>query len=701
MAIDIQKFIQRFIQESREHIQDFNHGLAQLQLGTNDGDLINSLFRIAHTMKGSSRMLKLSPITATAHALEDILVAIREQQIDYDDALGGLMYRATDKLTELLDILQNQGVADLPADDQDLNQALMAAAQGHTYEAKPQAKPAAPLEQPQLKTTDTVRLPVDKIDELVRLMGEVISTHVSHHHRLLEIKNIERKLADKIPPECLVEIQTHARKLKDDLQQQDRLMVELHDNMLLMRMLPLAVVFDPVNKLVRDLAASVGKQVKCHISGAQIELDRQIIDKLSEPLVHLVRNAIDHGLETPEQRQAQNKPAYGVLTLNAYQDSNWVLIEIIDDGAGIPVTQIRNKAVRKGLLSQEKVDSLTDDEAIDLIFMPGFSTSEIISDISGRGVGMDVVKRTLMDDLQGTISIKTEIGQGSKFTLRLPLSLAIMRILIVSVRSYQFAFTAQYISELIRVNPDQYLNIGNRDAVIIRNEFVPVFSLDELFTIPQGGTVQNVLSQTETLLVLQINLEKIAIKIDRIIDERDMVIKPLPAHMHNNSLVAGAVVGGNSELICVLQAPGLLEKSQNIRGQAIQTQAQAASSKQEFKILVVDDSLNTREIEKDVLEAYGYQVTLAQDGVDGLAKARQEQFDAVLTDVEMPNMDGFSLTENLRADENYAYIPIIIITSREKEEDKRRGIQVGADAYIVKGDFDQNNLVDTLRTLLV
>lgn len=315
---------------------------------------------------------------------------------------------------------------------------------------------------------------------------------------------------------------------------------------------------------------------------------------------------------------------------------------------------------------------------------------------------MDVVKKTILDDLQGVVNVETQMGVGTTFSLRLPLSLAMMRVLLVEVDGLPFGFTAQYVAELLRLPHESLLTVAERQAVIVRNEFVPVVPLSELLRVPAHLAIPCVRTRVGgmLLLVLRVRNEKIAVQVDGLLDECDMVIKPLPAHMHKLPLVSGIVTTGKNELVSVLHAPAILELARRVRTQAVRTEAQAHDNERHYKVLVVDDSLNTREIEKDVLEAYGYQVTLAEDGADGLRKAIEGDFDAVLTDVEMPNMDGFTLTAKLRQEEKYRSRPIIIITSREKEEDKRRGVQVGADAYIVKGDFDQSNLIDTLRALL-
>ena len=749
MALDIKKFVLRFIEEAREHLGQLSNGLSELAADGAKQDTINAIFRSAHTIKGSARMLKLMPISDTAHHLEDVLGALREGSIRFSADLGSVLYRAVDALDEMVNGLAGSlDGASLPAANAELCERLSKAAKGDAGAApgapasSPAAAPLAPVEQvpapaesatapaphqaptpskPNLptpgnlgnlsKAPDTVRVRLNKLDELIKLMGEVVASHASMRERLIEVRELEREGAPSAgqgaDPHAGQQGRLHrfVQALRNDVQAQELLMDELHDKALIMRMLPLGVIFDSAGKILRDLARTVGKDIDCVISGAEIELDRQMIDRLSDPLIHLLRNAVDHGIESPERRLAAGKPARGKVSISAYQDGSWVVIEVGDDGGGISTRAVLDKAVKRGIVSAERAPLMAEQEILELIFLPGFSTSAIITDLSGRGVGMDVVKACIVDELRGAINLNTELGVGSSFSLRLPLSLAVMRVLQVSVDGTPFGLTAQYFSELRRVPIAQIGNVADRDTVIIRNEFVPVVAMRTLLHLPRVSISPTLKPREQDLLLLVVHVrgEKLALIIDELVDERDMVIKQLPPHMNQLTLISGMVINGRNELVSVLHIPALFELARQSRGQSIE--AQAASRRGELqsaqkKILVVDDSLNTREIERDVLEAWGYHVTLAKDGLDGLNKAREGEFDAILTDVEMPRMDGFTLTAQLRQEAKYLSTPIIIITSLEKQEDKLRGIQVGADAYIVKGDFNQDTLINTLRSLL-
>lgn len=701
MALDIKRFTARFVDEARDHLRRLEDGLAVLHHDSLDAEAINSIFRSAHTIKGSSRMLKLMPISDTAHLLEDVLAAWRDGSLAYSAALGTLLQRAVDALAAQVETLAAGGelappdaalCAELvraPRSAIDDGDGLPAASEA-ALSAEPVAPAATPGDKIALHVAESVRVPLGRLDELVKLMGEMVSSHARLRQRVADCRAIEHEAQTAGRTARLA---AFAHDLKEDVLAQEALMEELHGKALILRMLPLAMVFDAAPHMVRDLARSIGKEVDCVVSGNDIELDRQLIDRLGDPIVHLLRNAVAHGIETPEERARAGKPRRGRVTLGARQDDRSVIIEVADDGGGLSYAAIRDKAVKKGLFSEEQAQALSEAEVADLILLPGLSTSAIITDVSGRGVGMDVVKRCVVDELQGSLQLASTPAAGTTVTLRLPRSLAVMRVLLVSAGGQTVGFTAPHVSQLLRLPAAQLLDVAQRQALIFHNELVPVVGLAEMLSLRESPPRDDVL-----LVVIQAGNEKLALRVDQLIDERNLVIKPLPPHLAHLPLVSGMVVTGRNELVSVLQAPALLAQAR--RSDAGSTSAGQLETGQRVRVLVVDDSLNTRDIEKDVLEAHGYQVTLAEDGVDGLAKARNGQFDAVLTDVEMPNMDGFTLTAALREEEDYRDVPIIIITSRQKEEDQRRGIQVGADAYIVKGDFDQSHLIETLKSLL-
>ena len=728
MAIDLSRFLDRFVVESREHLQTLAKGVTGLQMGRPDPEKINHLFRAAHTLKGSSRMLKLLPITETSHFLEDVLAAMRDGALWVDERTRSALIAGVDALSDLVDMLAEQlDPAVLPDADRTVCAALEQLLAPESVDAADategmelfsegrlvgrDADHAAPdrqdaeaqMSSPRLRGGDTVRLPLERLDHLIKIMGEVANSHERMREHSEQLRKLGRALqvltqadgCDKTLTESLIGL---ARTMRNDIQSQAVLIASLNDVALTMRMLPLSIVFDPITRTVRDFARSIGKEVEIEATGAGLEMDRQIIDKLADPLIHLMRNAVDHGVESSQQRTESGKPKRARIELVARQESGKAVIEITDDGAGIAWERVREKLVKKAWMTEAEAQALNERELIEWIFRPGFSTAPIITDVSGRGVGLDVVRQVLIEDLSGDIHVDSQAGAGCRFVLTLPLSLALARVLLISSRGHVFAFATLHVSELLSVSATDLLEVADRRAVIVRNEFVPVVALDGLLGLRHGLAPTG---EPVSLVVLRIGRDKIAVIVDEWLDERDMMIKSLPDHLCSNALAGGVVETAQGDLAIVLHVPTLMQKARGVQGQGGADQS-AAQSQDTFgpRILVVDDSLNTRELEKDVLEAHGYQVTLAEDGMDGLSRALAGEFDAILTDVEMPRMDGFTLTARLRESERYRHRPIVIITSREREEDKRRGLQAGADAYIVKGDFDQNNLVDTLQALL-
>jgi two-component system, chemotaxis family, sensor kinase CheA len=710
MARDPARYLRMFIDASRDNLTQLAEAVGKLSRLPAEGDSVHAAFRAAHTIKGSARMLNLVTISETAHAVEDLLGALRDGQIDFAPAVGDVLQRSIDALGGLVDLVAEGGR--LPPVDESLTAALVHAAQGGpsppiaapppAIPALPAASAPAPSDAPteaRIKTPDTVRVGLSKLDDLIKLMGEVSSSHARLRQRLTELEAEERSVRGG-GVTASASLAKFATTFRNELVAQGLLMGQLNDAALTMRMLPLSWVFEPTARLARDLGRSLGKAVECTVSGAEIELDRQIIERLGDPLLHLLRNAIDHGIETPDQRRAAGKPATGQVRLHSYQDGATVVIEVGDDGGGLPLDRIRAKAVQKGYLEGAQADVLTDAQAGELIFLPGFSTSPILTDISGRGVGMDAVRKTIVDDLLGAIAIDTIPGAGTSFRLRLPLSLAVMRVLLCRVGQFTVGFTAQYVHQIVRLPATDTIAVAGRPAFVLHNEFVPLVTLADLLRFGEIEEDRKADGRGNLVVVVGDGSGKLGLVVDELVEEQDMVLKPLPPHLQRDSLATGMVVTGRDELVSILHVPRLAEAARAARGEAVVGARATAGRGRAFKVLVVDDSVSTREIEKDVLEAHGYVVTLAEDGLDGWQKAGAGEFDAVLTDVEMPGLDGFSLTARLRQTERYRDTPIVIITSRESEADKRRGIEVGADAYIVKGDFNQTSLVDVLRNLL-
>ncbi len=735
MAFDLSRFLTRFVEEAKEHCSRLSEGLLTLESSAGDAETLNALFRSAHTIKGSSRMMKLAGITELAHRMEDVLDAVRSEKIPITAPTTDMLFGGVDALTAMLACMDaGESSPEAPGELCDAlarlaagkgegdHQLAAGAAEPGPAEGAGAAETAAPVPETPAPSPgaagkaarEYLRIDAVKLDELIRLMGDIVSEHRKFRKNVARLRELERCAAEHSvrlaavlgnsgdDHQDLVEagaalqlsLRQTARDMTDASLMQDHLVADLQETSLKMRMQPLSTVFDPLRRTIRDLAREHGREVAFVVEGAETELDRQIIDRIGDSLLHMIRNALDHGLESRQERAAASKPAGGTIRLSACYDSGCVTIALSDDGRGMSPDRIGRKALEKGLVDAGTLGGMSRAEITNLIFTPGFSTSAIITDLSGRGVGMDVVHKNIVDELKGTIFIDTNEGSGTTFFLRLPLNLAVFPLFLVLAGEEICALQATSIVEMLTVEGTEIIEIVNKRAIRLRNQIIPVENLAALLKLSCAEAPP---AAERTLVIVRDGEEKLALIVDDILGREEMVVKPLPAHLQSQRFVSGVTIGDRNNIVNVLHAPELLRLAREISqpGQSPPRQKKALSN-----ILVVDDSLNTREIEKSILEAHGYAVATAEDGEEAYVRTRNLLYDLVITDVEMPRLDGFSLTERLRADERYRYVPIIIVTSRQKEEDKRRGITVGASAYIVKGAFDQSNLLETVRALI-
>ncbi|MDD2309639.1 MAG: hybrid sensor histidine kinase/response regulator [Desulfuromonadaceae bacterium] len=734
MAFDHSKFLARFVEEAREHCSRISDGLLNLERSPGDAETVNALFRSAHTIKGSSRMMKLSGVTLLAHSMEDVLDAVRGGKIPLTTSVSDALFRGVDALLVLLAaITAGDTSAEAPGElCAELARAAAVTAAGGAPEEEPApvaadsrapevaAASSPPAESPPppaaAKTgqVDYLRINAAKIDDLIRLMGEIVSEQGRFRRHIGRLTEIERgtarhltavagQLGSGAEHEALLEagaalqlsLRQSVRAMAAASLMQDHLVGDLQETSLRMRMQPLSTVFDPLRRTVRDLAHEQGKDIDFVVAGGDTELDRKIIDRIGDSLMHMIRNSLDHGLESGEERRAAGKTPKGTITLSACYDSGCVTISLGDDGRGLSVDKIREKALAKRLFDADTLAGMSRAEITDLIFMPGFSTSPIITDISGRGVGMDVVRKSIVDELKGTIIIETREGEGTTFLLRLPLNLAVFPLFLLSAGSKTCALPATSLVEMLSVQRGEIIEIVNKRAIRLREQIIPVEGLAALLRLAPTASAEG---GEALIVIIRDGEEKLGLVVDEIIGREEMVVKPLPLHLQNLRMVSGVTIGEQDSIINVLHVPELIRQAREIAEPG--RLRPSAKEDHTATVLVVDDSINTREIEKSILEAYGYAVATAEDGEEAFEKTRGTLYDLVITDVEMPRLDGFSLTKRLRDDERYRHVPIIIVTSLEKDEDKKRGIAVGANAYIVKGAFDQSNLIETVHNLI-
>jgi len=479
---------------------------------------------------------------------------------------------------------------------------------------------------------------------------------------------------------------------------------ELSDGIRTMRLLPLSTIFNLFPRMVRDLAKQEGKEVDLALEGAETKADKRILEEMKDPLMHMIRNALDHGIETPEERQHLGKPPQGKIQLKAKQTATNVVIEIADDGRGLDNEKIKHTALKRGVCRPEELATMTPSQIQSLIFEPGFSTRTFVTEISGRGVGLDVV-RTNVELLKGTIQVESKPGIGCTIRVQLPTTLATAQVLIVSVMGISYAIPVEFVQTARFISEDDIFTIEGRDTIILDNQPVSVERLADLLELSVVSSQQSlVIGNTNDkeqipCLILKVADERLGLLVDALVDEQDVMLKPQSQLLKRVRNVSGATILGTGE-VCIVLNPQDLIKS--VRKQVVSTKPkqipQAPIHKQ--LILLVEDSISIRTQEKRILEGAGYEVVTAVDGLDGFNKLKTRSFDAVVSDIQMPNLDGLGLAAKIRQHKEYSELPIILVTSLASDEDKRRGAEAGANAYITKGTFNQEILLDTLRRLV-
>jgi two-component system chemotaxis sensor kinase CheA len=480
----------------------------------------------------------------------------------------------------------------------------------------------------------------------------------------------------------------------------------IEDEVMAVRLLPLSSIFAPLERLVRDLARDTGKEVELTLEGGEAEIDRRILDGLRDPLMHMLRNAVDHGIEPAAARQAQGKPRNGNITLTATARGSAIDIILEDDGAGMDPAALRAAAVSKGLLSEEQAAALSSAEALDLIFRPGFSTREKVSETSGRGVGMDVVREN-MQNLGGHITAHSVPGRGTRFVLQVPLTLATRRVILLEVDGQIFALSSLAVEHAARVQMTQTVMVEGSRAVPMGGTLVPILELADLLERPRPDGQPARMAQDplwRPFLVVHQGDRRLALLVDQLIGEQEIVVKSLSWPLQTVRNVSGAAVLGSGRMVIILNPSDLLRTGLRLIGgrsaHAATPSPDSREAPRKPRLLVVEDSLTTRALEMSILEAAGYEVVSAANGVEALQLLRGQGIDLVVSDVEMPLLDGFALTTEVRRDEKLRHIPVILVTSLETQEYRERGAMAGADAYVLKSQFHQGLLLDTVARLI-
>ena len=645
-------FLELFRDETNERLDNMVDTLLALEGGRSEPDAINSLFRDAHTIKGGASMLGLDAVRGLAHAMEDVLGRAR--------TAGEFPAQLAEPLLRGTDALRRQVAGDGEVTPELLESLAASLVNAFDAKADGQAEAAAPTTAAQVAERRAIRVPPQKIDRLLDLVAETVL------HR--------RRLEYVIRSETIVDDET----VSDELDRGGRLFGELKDAAIQMRMLPLATITAPLPRAVRDIATAEGKDVQLLISGDATELDRVILESLSEPLVHMVRNAVGHGIETPAEREAAGKPPCATIELCARQSGSTVEIVVSDDGRGVSL-ELLEQARRHGSLA-------------DVLARPGFTTATEVTELSGRGVGLDAVKR-YVEGFGGTLEVRSEPGHGTEVILVLPLALALLDVLLVERGGHVFGVPLASVEEAL--TPDNLLVLEGRPSLELRGRSVLVADLAALI-----GLAAPALPAASPAIVVTAGGRRVAVTCDRLLDQDEVIVKPLGSLLVSARGYLGAAILSDGRVALLLD-PASLSRAKS-GAPRLAAPAQAAREKRLTpRVLIVEDSFTVRELQRSILEAAGYRVEIACDGEEGFDRiSNDDDIDLVITDLEMPKMNGLDLTRAIRGRAESAALPVVIVTSLGTDDDRQAGLEAGADAYMVKRSFDQQALLDTVERLV-
>ena len=631
-----------FREEAHERLGEIVACLLAVEAGKPPADAVDLLFRHAHTLKGGASMVGFTEASAIAHAIEDVLEPARANGALAPELVESLL-RATDDF--------RRAVSAEPGP-----------ARGNgSASASPDAVTSVPS--PPWRPSSSVRLATQKVDRLLDVAGEA----VIQHHRLEHV--IGARALDANEP------------LKEEIDHEERLLGELQDAALQMRMLPFSSITGRFSRAVRDLARTEGKEVELHISGAETQMDRALLDGLTDPITHLLRNAIAHGIEEPEARERAGKPRLGRLTLHAEARGDRVAIEVADDGRGVS-TELNDEALRRGSL-------------VDVLAEAGFSTAEEISPLAGRGVGVDAVKRQ-SESLGGGLQMESAPGEGMRATLLLPVTLARFDAMIVERGGQRFGVPIASVVEAVGVGA--IATLAGQPYIEVRGESLRLTDL----ALAIDAQAADLAQEPHALVMGEVG-GRVAVACDRVLGQEEVVVKSLGSMMAAVPGYLGAAILGDGGIMLIVDPAYLVRNAVRapIVPIAVRRNGTAGAPQAPPRVLVVDDQFIVRELERSILDTAGYRVRTACHGREALeAIAGDGNFDLVVTDLHMPELDGLGLLSAIRSDPEHAMLPVVIVTSQGSEEDRRRGAEAGADAYIVKNEFDQQALLETVNRLV-
>ena len=738
--------LELFSLEAEAQVQVLSAGLLALERDPTQADYLESCMRAAHSLKGAARIVGVNAGVSVAHVMEDCLVSAQERRLVLGAEHIDALLQGTDLLTRIATPGNSVGAPDIDAYVGLMGRLLDPNAPQAPAVASPSVETPVeplPIELPEVEPPPAtepapkrkrvteggervLRVTAERLNSLLDLSSKSLVETQRLKPWLATMQRLKRQQSTGL--RALEELNVHLKDHALSLQAQEalgdarRLLAEtqqllaqktaeldefawqasqraqvLYDTALACRMRPFADVLSGQARMVRDLGRSLGKQVRLEIEGEKTQVDRDVLEKLEAPLTHLLRNAVDHGIESPEQRMLAGKPAEGLIRLRASHQAGLLVLELADDGAGVDLERVRRSIVERGLSPEQTAASLSEEELLTFLFLPGFSLRDKVTEVSGRGVGLDAVQH-MVRQLRGAVVLEQTAGEGSRFHLEVPLTLSVVRSLVVEVGDEAYAFPLAHIERMCDLAPEDIVQVEGRQHFWHEGRHIGLVAASQLLNRPatQGS------GQTLKVVVIRERETIYGVAVERFIGERTLVVLPLDERLGKvQDISAGALLDDGSVVLIVdvedlLRSVDKLLDTGRLERIARQNQAQAPRK----RILVVDDSLTVRELQRKLLLNRGYDVAVAVDGMDGWNALRSEDFDLLITDIDMPRMDGIELVSLLRRDNRLQSLPVMVVSYKDREEDRRRGLDAGADYYLAKASFHDDALLDAVVELI-
>lgn len=742
MSTSEQEFLdelrEAFAIEAGEHLQTIASGLIEIEKQRDPAKrqpVMESICRAAHSLKGAARSVNLPAIGAVCQSVESVFSAMKKGEMTPGAADFDVLQRAVDGITRLLSAPPGEPAADIVA----LIGQLDGMAAPGKRAAPPRPAPATGLPEPSggfaigtgaalaRPAADTIRIASAKLDAILLQAEELISIKLVAEQRIAELAETLGKLdawkaaweksgagrsgVQSMPASTpggdgnlsrLRELGTQLRGLLAALQADRRstgmLVDQLLENTKTVLMLPFSNLFQAFPRMVRDISRELGKEVDLALTGGEIEIDKRILERMKDPLVHLVRNGIDHGLEPPERRRARDKKPAGTITLSVSPaEGNRVQILVSDDGAGIDTAKLREAAVQRGILSRTEAEALDDPAALALMFRSGVSTRTLVTDLSGRGLGMAIVQEAVAG-LGGAITFSTAQGKGATFRISLPLTLATFQGLLFQEYGRFLVVPVSNVERVLRIRKEEVRTVEKRETIPVDGTPLALVRLGAALGLaPSGATSAD--RSLLSVMVLSSGPQRMAFSVDQLLHQQEILLKGLGRQLARVRNIAGATVLGSGQVVPVLNVADLFKSAVGV-GLTTAVPLKPETKARRKSILVAEDSITSRMLLKNILASAGFEVSTVIDGVEAWTALHERPFDAVVSDIEMPRMDGFDLTARIRGDGKLGELPVVLVTSRGSQSDRERGIEVGANAYIVKSSFEQSNLLEVIRRLV-